>query len=187
MSAKPNKAAEPAAAETSKKAPSLIVVALISAIAAGVVGGGVAWFVGGKVAATASSSDEHGAESKTNEKEKKKEKQKEAPPPAPAKYYALTPPFVVNLNGERGAKYLQIELQVVTRDEEAFAQIKTHEPALRNALLLLFSQQEANALTDRGGKEALQQAALKEVQRVMQVETGKPSVESLLFTSFVMQ
>ncbi len=175
MSAKPAPPAEAPVAEA-KKPPSLIVIVLVSAIAAGAVGGGVAWFVGSKAAAPPS------AEEAKVEEEAPIEK-----PALPAKYYALTPPFVVNLSGERGVKYLQIELQVMTRDEQSFADIKIHEPAIRNALLLLFSQQEANALTERSGKEELQAKALAEVQTVLQAETGKPGVETLLFTSFVMQ
>ena len=39
----------------------------------------------------------------------------------------------------------------------------------------------------REGKERLQNAALGEVKALLVAETGKPSAESLLFTSFVMQ
>ena len=39
----------------------------------------------------------------------------------------------------------------------------------------------------REGKEKLRADALAEIQKVMKAETGKPGVESVFFTSFVMQ
>ena len=39
----------------------------------------------------------------------------------------------------------------------------------------------------REGKERLQNTALNEVNALLVAETGKPSADALLFTSFVMQ
>ena len=52
---------------------------------------------------------------------------------------------------------------------------------------MLFSGQEFEALQTPEGKEALRQASLAEVQKVMQEKIGKPGVEQVLFTDFVMQ
>jgi flagellar FliL protein len=60
-------------------------------------------------------------------------------------------------------------------------------PRIRNNLLMLFSAQRCADVRDRAGREKLQAAALKEVQDVLQAETGKPGVEALYFTSFVTQ
>jgi len=109
-------------------------------------------------------------------------------PPAPAQYYGLEPPFVVNLNGPAdGARYLQVEVQLVTRDAAALESIKTHAPALRARLLMLFSQVAPQDIADRAGKEKLQAASLAEVQKVLEAETGKKCADDLLFTSFVTQ
>lgn len=109
-------------------------------------------------------------------------------PPAPAQYFALEPPFVVNLNGAAdGPSYLQVEVQLMTRDGSALEAIKTHSPALRARLLMLFSQVVPERIADRAGKEALQADALAEVRSVLLAETGRPCVEALLFTSFVTQ
>jgi flagellar FliL protein len=40
---------------------------------------------------------------------------------------------------------------------------------------------------NRDGKEQLRQECLKEIQRILTKETGKPGVEDVLFTSFVVQ
>jgi flagellar FliL protein len=60
-------------------------------------------------------------------------------------------------------------------------------PRIRNDLLMLFSQQTVTGLSTLAGKQALEKAALASVQKVMTQETGKPGVDALYFTSFVMQ
>jgi flagellar FliL protein len=106
---------------------------------------------------------------------------------APASYLGLDPAFVVNLESGDEAHYLQAEVQLMSRDAHALEAAKVHVPMLRNSLLLLFGQQKPADLATRAGKEKLQQAALAEVQKVLQAETGKPVVDAVYFTSFVMQ
>ena len=108
--------------------------------------------------------------------------------PAPAQYLPLAPAFVVNLEDTpMGPRYLQVEVQLVTRDPLAAPLLQQHEPALRARLLMLFAQQTYEGVSTRTGKEALQAQALTEVQTLMTEETGKPAAEALLFTSFVTQ
>ena len=108
--------------------------------------------------------------------------------PAQAQYFALEPVFVVNLASADGSsRYLQAEVQLMTRDPLAVAAIESHAPAIRARLLMLFSQQTADGLGSRQGKEKLQAAALAEVRKLLVEETGKAGADALLFTSFVMQ
>lgn len=108
--------------------------------------------------------------------------------PAQAQYLPMSPAFVVNLEDTpMGPRYLQVEVQLVTRDPLASAALQAHEPALRARLLMLFAQQSYDGVASRAGKEALQAQALKEVQALMVEETGKPAADALLFTSFVTQ
>jgi flagellar FliL protein len=106
---------------------------------------------------------------------------------APAQYLELAPSFTVNLEDDQAMRYLQVDIQVMTRDVKAVEEIKQQMPRLRNALMLLFSQQRTKDISTREGKEALQRQALAQVQAVMQDETGSPAVEALYFTNFVMQ
>ncbi len=152
---------------------SLLIIGLVALVAAGAAGGGAWYFAtqgaqGGKPEAPQTTSP--------------------GTVPAPAQYFALEPPFVVNLVGETGgARYLQVEVQLMTRDPESLKAIELHAPAIRARLLMLFAQQDAAGLMSREGKERLQNTALGEVKALLVAETGKPSAESLLFTSFVMQ
>ncbi|MCH6485406.1 flagellar basal body-associated FliL family protein [Pseudoxanthomonas sp. LH2527] len=156
-----------------KGGKSLLTIGLVAVIAAGAAGAG-AWYF-----ATQGTKQESADAPKAK---------KPGEVPAPAQYFALEPPFVVNLVGETGgARYLQVEVQLMTRDPEAMAAIQLHAPAIRARLLMLFAQQDAASLMSREGKERLQNAALGEVKSLLVAETGQPSAESILFTSFVMQ
>lgn len=107
--------------------------------------------------------------------------------PAPAVYLALEPAFTVNLQSAEEARYLQTEIELMSRDRAALDTARAHLPRIRNVLLLLFGQQQPADLATREGKEKLQQTALEEVQKVLVAETGKPVIEAVYFTSFVMQ
>lgn len=108
-------------------------------------------------------------------------------PTGEAQYFALAPAFVVNLADDGEPHYLQVDIQLMTRDAELSKAIEHHAPAIRNRLLLLFSEQHANQLVERKGKERLQALALNEARRVLKTETGKAGIEALYFTSFVVQ
>ena len=105
----------------------------------------------------------------------------------PAQYLALEPSFVVNLADEDGVRYLQADVQLVTRDADTLAAFATHTPSIRNRLLLLFGQQQARQLSQRTGKERLQQAARDEVRTLLKAEGAADKVEAVIFTSLVIQ
>lgn len=105
----------------------------------------------------------------------------------PAIYYALKPAFVVNFQYKTRTRYLQADLTLLIRDPEISLALDTHMPLIRNNLVLLLSNQDFELLQTPEGKESLREQALVKVQEVLQEEVGKPGVEQVLFTSFVMQ
>jgi flagellar FliL protein len=52
---------------------------------------------------------------------------------------------------------------------------------------MLFGNQDPHTLNSREGKENLRSETLEEIQKVMTEETGDAGVDSVFFTSFVMQ
>lgn len=106
---------------------------------------------------------------------------------AQARYFALEPAFVVNLTDEDSVRYLQADLQLMTRDDATLAAFAAHAPAIRNRLLLLFGQQSAAQLAQRSGKERLQEAALGEVRKLLKGEGAPDQIEAVIFTSVVTQ
>ena len=105
----------------------------------------------------------------------------------PAQYLPVEPSFVVNLADPEGNRYLQADVQVVTRDAATLAAVEAHLPSIRNRLLLLFGQQESRQLAQRAGKERLQTAARDEVRALLKAEGGPDKVEAVIFTSLVTQ
>ena len=105
----------------------------------------------------------------------------------PVVYQALEPPFVVNFQDQSQVRFLQIAMEVSTRDPLVIAAVKTHMPVIRNNLVLLLSNQAYAGMSTREGKEKLRTDALAEIQKILTEQTGKPGVDAVYFTSFVMQ
>lgn len=105
----------------------------------------------------------------------------------PLNYIPLDPPFVVNFGEDSDVRFLQVTIELGTRDAGVVDLIREHSPALRNAVVLLLSSQDPSTLSSREGKEKLRADTLAEVQGVMQEEVGKDAIDNVFFTSFVMQ
>jgi len=111
----------------------------------------------------------------------------EGGPSKPAQYFSFDPPLVVNFDDTQAVRFLQLQIDVMARDEKVIESVKQNSPAIRNNLLMLMNNRDYKTLMTREGKEALRQECLKEVQRILQKETGAPGIEDLYFSSFVVQ
>lgn len=109
------------------------------------------------------------------------------PPEQSAIYYPLREKFIVNYDVRGRQRFLQAEVTLMLRDNSVIPAIELHMPRIRNDLIMLFSGQVFEDLQTPEGKELLRQDALRRVQDILEQEIGKPGVEQLLFTSFVMQ
>lgn len=154
-------------AAKASKLPWIIVIVLLLVVA----GGAGWWFM----------------QSRAAPEGKAAEAAKAAPTRPPAQYYPLEPAFVVNLADTDAVRYLQADVQIMTRDPATAAALELHTPAIRNRLLLLFGQQSAEQLAQRSAKERLQEKALAEVVAVLRAEAAADKVEAVLFTSLVTQ
>lgn len=107
---------------------------------------------------------------------------------APANYLPLEPAFVVNFKERGRTRFLQVEMEAMTRDPLMLEEMKKHMPVIRNNLLLLLSAQTAETLHSAEGKEQLRITALGEINTVIEKESGtKEAFEALYFKSFVTQ
>jgi len=164
-----------AAGQPAKKGRGMLWAVLFAVLLSVAAAGGVSWFVLHKATPA-------GAEGEAGHEGDKPEV-----PKSPANYFALDPAFVVNLEDARSQRFLQVQIQVMTRDADLLKDLEHHAPHLRSALLLLLGQQRAADLATREGKEKLQADVLAEVQRIILEETGKTGIDAVYFTSFVMQ
>ena len=111
----------------------------------------------------------------------------EGAPKAETRYIEVKEPLVVNLTGG-GAKFLQVQVQIATRNEVDEKAIQTHLPAIRSGLLVMLRQISNEELAQPDIMVTLQERARAEANKVLEAETGKKdTVTALLFTSFVTQ
>ena len=105
------------------------------------------------------------------------------------RYVELQPAFVTNYGFSEGGrlKYVKTDVSVRESTQEAEMATRYHLPALRNALVLLLSRQDEAAVSTSGGREMLKAQALEELNAILEAEEGRPLVDDLLFTNFVVQ
>ncbi|RFA28538.1 hypothetical protein CAI21_11760 [Alkalilimnicola ehrlichii] len=102
-------------------------------------------------------------------------------------YIALEPPFVVNVDRNGRRAFLQITVEVMTRNEELAEALQAHTPVIRNNLLMLFGTVEYAEVQTREGKDRLRHQALAEINKVLKDKGAPALLEELYFTGFVMQ
>jgi flagellar FliL protein len=185
--AEPTPAAAAAAAPPKSKKKLLLVIAAATVVlAAGGAGAYFAFFAGKTAETTAQ--DGKGGKADKNSKDKKKGKEEPKKPKLPAQFVELDPPFVVNFEPGSTARFLQISVQLMTREPEMVEFLKNNTPIIRNDLLLLFGNRHVDEVATNEGKEALRKAALETVRKIVTNEGGKAeALEAVYFTSFVMQ
>ena len=188
-----DEAASESAPPAKKTMNPLVLVMVASLVTAATVGGGVYFALASKVehAAAAADDEEEEAPAAAEEgatKKKGKGKNKKAEKKEPALYVKLDPPFVVNFEAKGIMRFLQISVELMTRDPQTVDLLTQHEPMIRNNLLMLFGNQNFDKINSTEGKEALRTEALKSISDSLKGEGAKPNkVEQLYFTSFVMQ
>ena len=105
----------------------------------------------------------------------------------PAIYVGVPNAITANLPGDKRSRTVQIKMSFLVRSEEAKEHIKQHMPQLKNDVLMLVSQKDAKQLKTPEGRQKLQAEALATVQKTLTELVGEPTVEKVLFVSFVMQ
>lgn len=109
-------------------------------------------------------------------------------PSGPPHYLALDPPFVVNFQANQLVRFLQVSVEVMSRDPKTLTLLKDNNPVLRNDLLILFGNQKYATLSTPAGKEQLRADALAVIRKDLAQAGGDPKrVAAVYFTSFVMQ
>ena len=109
-------------------------------------------------------------------------------PSGPPLYLALDPPFVVNFQADQIVRFLQVSVEVMSRDQKTLDLLKENDPVVRNDLLILFGNQKYAVLATPAGKEQLRARALTAIRKDLAQAGGDPRrLEAVYFTSFVMQ
>jgi flagellar FliL protein len=105
----------------------------------------------------------------------------------PVTYIALEPAFVVNFEDQGAIRFLQVSVEISTRDPKVVEAVKLHMPAIRDQLIVLFSGSDYATLASREGKDQLRQQALETLKKILKAQGAPDALEGLYFTNFVMQ
>ncbi|MFK8053584.1 MAG: flagellar basal body-associated FliL family protein [Woeseiaceae bacterium] len=109
-------------------------------------------------------------------------------PQAEAIYEGIHPPLLINFLDDRGkGRFLQISLEVMTRDQAVVDAIKIHNAVIRNNLILLYGDIKLDQISSRDGKQEMLVAAQAEINKILLEHTGEEGAEAVYFTNLVVQ
>ncbi len=165
------------AAPAPKKRRSLVKLVLLLTLLLGGAGGGAWYFL----------QDQQPAAAKAGPAKAAKTDHARADPSKPPLFVTLEP-FTVNLQHEdASSQYLQVGLALKVSDAGAVDAIKLHMPEIRNRILLLLSSKKASELATAEGKKTLSTELAREVLQPLAGSVPAQGLDSVLFTSFVIQ
>lgn len=102
-------------------------------------------------------------------------------------YMRLGKPFTINFHESSKARFLQVEISIMTREQAVLGLIKKHMPIIQDDVINIIGSKSYEELNSQQGKNKLADEILKSMQAVIEAEFKKPGVEAVYFTSFIMQ
>ena len=106
---------------------------------------------------------------------------------ATSKYFSISPPMVVNITDHGRVRHLQVSIQLRLENPADANLLNEHKPAIQHELVMLLSGREAKDVRSTKGKETLRTEATEKLKKVLQESTGKPLINAVYFTAFVIQ
>jgi flagellar FliL protein len=92
-------------------------------------------------------------------------------------------PFIVNLLGDRGKRYLKAKLDLEVESEEVKSELQKRTPQIRDAILLLLTSKTFEDVDKPEGKIQLRNELIARINQLLKGGT----VRTLYFTEFVVQ
>ena len=172
----------PAAAPAPVFPIKLLIIVSVIALLFGVGGAFVAVkFLGGASKGAEHSEDHKGdAEAKVESKSEAGGKHGQAA--SPGVMFDLDP-FIVNLADTPDVRYLKLTLKLDVDGEAVSTELSTRIPQIRDAVLVLLSSKDVNAVRTTQGKFQLRDEITQRINGLLK----KPGVRSAYFTEFVVQ
>lgn len=112
----------------------------------------------------------------------------EAKPIVKEPYYTeFDPSFTVNIPGDNGQHYVDINIAVLSYDRDANNLLRQYRPLLRNKILNVIGNRRFEELLAREGREKLLSDVRSGIDDVFLREDRSVDLEALYFTKFLMQ
>lgn len=106
-----------------------------------------------------------------------------APPPAADLIAMRLRPFVINLSGDHGRRYLRLVLELSVHGHKAKDAIEEQQTKLRDRLIFLLSAKSFDDISTVQGKYQLQNEILSTINEV----SGPSLAERVYFVEFIVQ
>lgn len=101
-------------------------------------------------------------------------------------YYPLEKEFTSNL--QDSVHFIQVGIAVSTPyDDRVLDNLKTHEIAIRSAILMSLGETSEDEVFTADGKKAIQARLVKAINAVLQEKEGFGGVSNVYFTNFIVQ
>lgn len=108
--------------------------------------------------------------------------------PADPVYIELRPAFVINLADTDSSRFLQLEVDLMSRIVDAPMFIEQHMPAIRHQVVMELSSRGYSDLRSLEGKQHALDSIRDRINRILLQNTDEADViEEVYFSSFVMQ
>ncbi|MFB6261741.1 MAG: flagellar basal body-associated protein FliL [Thiohalorhabdaceae bacterium] len=131
---------------------------------------GAFWFLGGNTADSGQASASAGSSDPSEQSQEM------------GKLYELDE-FVVNLARSSRTRYLKTTIQLELEDKSLVKTIEKRKPQIRDALIILLSNQSVDGLEQMEGKYELKRQVVARLNSLL----GDDSVRNVYFTEFVIQ
>ncbi|GHZ60245.1 flagellar protein FliL, putative [Vibrio cholerae] len=105
----------------------------------------------------------------------------------PVSYVNIAQPFVFNVTGDAKDRLVQIKVQLMVRGSENENLARYHSPLVESSLLATFASATVEQLRTPNGRIELRDKATDDIKAALNQAVGKPVIEKVLFTDFVMQ
>jgi flagellar FliL protein len=92
-------------------------------------------------------------------------------------------PFVINLAGSGGKRFLRVKMDLELKDQTTFEQVHAQLPRVKDTLLTILSAKKFQDINTVEGKSALR----TEIAAMMDTLFSKGSVTNVYFTEFVVE
>lgn len=102
-------------------------------------------------------------------------------------FYAFNPPIVVNIQDGRKLRFMQIELHLLARSQNALDPIENLEPLLRHELIMLYSAIDGKTIKTVEAKDTLRRESLALINHLLEQEGQTAEIENVLFTKMIIQ
>lgn len=101
-------------------------------------------------------------------------------------YYPLEKEFTSNLRDS--VHFIQVGLAVSTAyDASVIENVKTHEIAVRSAILMALGETDEEQVFTAQGKQALQKRLIAAINQVLKEKEGFGGIGNVYFTNFIVQ